>query len=377
MSVLSLRSKKSLARGFRMHMVYGLDFGGCETQMVNLAAEYATRGLQDRILFCSLTKGGMSEKKIEDLGFQVFCLDLMLWEKPFTSLLKLTRFLRHFSILMLITSGSEANLFGGIAGRFARARMIVTEEIGVRTNSRKQRFFIRFAYKIANFNFAVSKLARENLLRQRLVDPRKCIVSYAPLNLIRGNSQSIQYKDDINLLYLGRIHPEKDIELLLSSLSRVFSKGQRNFRLIIVGARSIEEFENLRATAERLQVVNNVEIQYATDQPNEFIDKCHFLVQSSRSEGMGYSVLEAISRNKPIISTNVGIVPEIIDDGIHGFVSKSHRQNDFAKALSRALSMDELKYKRMTENVSRIDLSFVETSKYLDLLDSLDGKLGK
>lgn len=377
MSALRLHPRKSLDQGIRMHMVYGLDFGGCETQMVNLATEYATRGLRDRILFCSLTKGGIAEKKIEDLGLQVFCLDLMLWEKPISSLLKLIRFLRRYSILLLITSGSEANLFGGLAGRLARARLIVTEEIGVRANSRKQRLFIRLAYRIANFNFAVSKLARENLLRQKLVDPKKCIVSYAPLNLMREGYKSIPYEGDIKFLYLGRIHPEKDIELLVSSFSRVFSEGQSNFKLLIVGARNSEEFDFLQAMAKKLHLSNNVEIQYATDQPNEFIDKCHFLVQSSRSEGMGYSVLEAISRNKPIISTNVGIVPEIIEDGIHGFVSKSHKQNDYALVLSRALSIDAKKYEEMTERVSRIDLSFVETSKYLDLLDSLNGKFTK
>jgi glycosyltransferase involved in cell wall biosynthesis len=345
--------------------------------MVNLATEYATRELQDKILFCSLTKGGIAEKKIRDLGFQVSCLDLILWEKPLTSLLKLIRFLGHYSILMLITSGSEANLFGGIAGKLARARLIVTEEIGVRTNSRKQRIFIRIAYRIANFNFAVSKLARENLLHQRLVDPKKCIVSYAPLNLVRGDYKSVPFGDDVRLLYLGRIHPEKDIELLLSSLFHVFAAGQKNFKLIIVGARNSEEYNFLQSIVEKLQLESRVEIQYATSQPREFIDKCHFLVQSSRSEGMGYSVLEAISRNKPVISTDVGIVPEIIVDGIHGFVSKSHEQNSFVEVLSKALSIDAAKYMEMTESVSRIDLSFVETSTYLDLLDSLNGKLNR
>jgi len=377
MSAFRLRGKKSHDQGIRMHLVYGLDFGGCETQMVNLAIEYAIRGRGDGILFCSLTGGGIAETKIKNLGFQVICLNLSLWEKPFTSLIRLIHFFRHYSILMLITSGSDANLFGGIAGRLAGARVVVTEEIGVRANSRIQRCFIRFGYKNANFNFAVSNLARENLLRQRLVDPKKCVVSYAPLNLIRENCKSVPYEGDIRLLYLGRIHPEKNLELLLDSLSQVLSKGQKNFRLVIVGARSAEEFNFLRAISEKLQISNNVEIQYVTDKSNEFIDECHFLVQSSRSEGMGYSVLEAISRNKPVISTDVGIVPEIIVDGVHGFVSKSHKQNDFVKVLSSALSIDSIKYQEMIENVSRIDLSFVATSKYLDRLDSLSGKLAK
>lgn len=373
LSAVQAHLGKAFASGVRIHMVYGLDFGGCETQMVNLASEYATRGLQDRILFCSITKGGIAEKKIRDLGFQVVCLNLAVWEKPVTSLLNLIRFLSRFSINMLITSGSEANLFGGIAGRIARARLIVTEEIGVRTNSRKQRFFIRLAYRIANFNFAVSELARDNLLRQKLVNRNKCFVSYAPLDLVRGKQNPTRYESEVKLLYLGRIHAEKNLELLLSSLSEILIAGQKNFHLTIVGARNLEEFDFLKRITERLHLEDKVNIEYATSEPYEFIDKCHFLVQSSRSEGMGFSVLEAVSRNKPIISTNVGIVPEIIVDGVHGFVSKSHQQESFVEVLSKALSIDPGAYISMTQNVSRIDLSFVETSTYLALVDSLDG----
>jgi glycosyltransferase involved in cell wall biosynthesis len=377
MRVIDPQKQKSLTSIARVHISYGLDFGGCETQMVNLATEYELRGLKGKVVFCSLTKGGISERRIMDLGFEVFCLELKIWEKPLTALIKLSRFLRQYEIPMLVTTGSEANLFGSLAGRFAHAQLIVTEEIGVRSNTRKQRFFIRFAYKIANFNFAVSKLARENLLRQRLVDPMKCIVSYAPLNLVRREYKTIDFGGNFVLLYLGRIHPEKDFNLMLSSLSQIRQAGQSNFRLMIVGARNFEEHQFLEESVKSLDLASKVSIHGATGQPNEYIDKCHFLVQSSLSEGMGFSVLEAICRNKPIVSTNVGIVPEIIVNGSHGFVSKTHEVNSFAAALSQALSIDEVKYTKMVENVSRIDLSFVATPKYIDLLDSLEGETNK
>ena len=51
--------------------------------------------------------------------------------------------------------------------------------------------------------------------------------------------------------------------------------------------------------------------------------------------------------------------------------------NSFAAALSQALSIDKVRYTKMVENVSRIDLSFVATPKYIDLLDSLEGETNK
>ena len=375
MRVLRPQKRDSSSSIFRIHMSYGLDFGGCETQMVNLATEYALRGLQSNILFCSLTKGGIAEKRILDLGFQVVCLDLTIWDQPLISLFKIMRFLRRYSLSMLITTGSEANLFGGIAGKFADIHLVVTEEIGVRENSRKQRVFIRFAYRMANFNFAVSMQARDNLLSQGLVDPQKCIVSYAPLNLVKGEYKTLQFNGEVELLYLGRIHPEKDFNLLFSSLSKVLLDGQENFRLTIVGARTPKEHDYLKTSIKNLGLESKTEIHHATNNPNEFIDNCHFLIQSSLSEGMGFSVLEAICRNKPIISTNVGIVPELIVSGVHGFVSKTHEVNSYVEALSHALSINEIEYTVMVESVSRIDLSFVDTSKYLGLLDSLGSKV--
>lgn len=377
MRVLRPQKRDSLSSIFRIHMSYGLDFGGCETQMVNLATEYALRGLQSKILFCSLTKGGIAEKRILDLGFQVVCLDLTIWDQPLISLFKITRFLRRYSLSMLITTGSEANLFGGIASKFADIHLVVTEEIGVRINSRKQRIFIRFAYKMANYNFAVSKLARDNLLQQGLVSPQKCLVSYAPLNLAKGEYKTLPLSREVELLYLGRIHPEKDFILLFSSLSKVLLDGQENFRLTIVGARTPEEHDYLKTSIKDFGLEGKTVIHHATNNPNVFIDNCHFLIQSSLSEGMGFSVLEAICRNKPIISTNVGIVPEIIVNGIHGFVSKTHEMNSYVEALSHALSIKKIEYKVMTESVSRIDLSFAKTSKYLELLDSLGSKVVK
>ena len=92
---------------------------------------------------------------------------------------------------------------------------------------------------------------------------------------------------------------------------------------------------------------------------------------------MGFSVLEAVCRNKPVVSTNVGIVPEIIVNGVHGFVSKTHEMNSYVEALSHALRIKKPEYKVMTESVNMVDLSFAKTSKYLELLDSLGSNVVK
>ena len=360
--------------GMRLHLTYGLNIGGCETQMFNLAKEYAKRGLQEKVIFCSFSQPGIAAKKIEELGFQVYCLSLNIWEKPLRSFLSIIKFLKKKNIELLITTGLEANVFGCLAAKAAHISQIVTEEIGIYNYSVKQRLVLRLSLRLADYNFAVSNIVLQNLLDQKLIRKEKSYVSYAPLDLKRKSTKLLSLDGDVNLLYLGRIHPEKNLELLISSLGEVREKNCENFRLEIVGIQSSEERRLVEKLVQLHKLDKFVTIFDATSNTEQHIDRCNFLVQSSRTEGMGFSVLEAMSRGRPVISTNVGIVPEIIDPGINGLISKSQSQSDYLSALFTAILMGQGEYEAMVNRVLETSLSFVETSTYLDSIDSLGRK---
>lgn len=361
--------------GLRLHLTYGLNIGGCETQMFNLAKEYAKKGLQEKVIFCCFIQPGIAAKKIDQLGFQVYCLSVNIWEKPLRSFLSTIRFLKKKNIELIITTGLEANIFGCLAAKVASVSQIVTEEIGIYNYSIKQRIILRLSLRLADYNFGVSKIVLQNLLDQKLIRKEKGFVSYAPLNLKRKSTKLLSLDGDVKLLYLGRIHPEKNLELLISSLGEVRDKNCENFRLEIVGIQNSEERRLVEKLVQLHKLDKFVTIFDATSNTEQHIDRCNFLVQSSRTEGMGFSVLEAMSRGRPVISTNVGIVPEIIDPGINGLISKSQSQSDYRSALLTAILMGQGEYEAMVKRVLETSLSFVETSTYLDLIESLGRKI--
>jgi glycosyltransferase involved in cell wall biosynthesis len=66
-------------------------------------------------------------------------------------------------------------------------------------------------------------------------------------------------------------------------------------------------------------------------------------VQPSHHEGMPISLLEALAYGLPIVATNVGAVPEVVRDGVHGRVVPPHRPELLAVAMGELARRGELR----------------------------------
>jgi glycosyltransferase involved in cell wall biosynthesis len=58
---------------------------------------------------------------------------------------------------------------------------------------------------------------------------------------------------------------------------------------------------------------------------------------SSFSEGTSMTLLEAMSLSKPCVVTDVGGNPEVISDGVNGFVTPNNDKTSFANGITKAL----------------------------------------
>lgn len=66
-------------------------------------------------------------------------------------------------------------------------------------------------------------------------------------------------------------------------------------------------------------------------------------VQPSHHEGMPISLLEALAYGLPIVATNVGAVPEVVRDGVHGRLVPPHRSDLLAAAMGEMARRGELR----------------------------------
>lgn len=129
------------------------------------------------------------------------------------------------------------------------------------------------------------------------------------------------YDDDsgTKLLFVGRLSKEKGVELLIQALANT-----PDVKLSIVGD-GIER-DKLKKLTEELNLENRVEflgnVKWGTDLFS-VVKNSDCLVLPSYSEGLPLVLVEAMSFGVPVIATDVGGIPEIVDDGVNGFLCKS------------------------------------------------------
>ncbi len=115
----------------------------------------------------------------------------------------------------------------------------------------------------------------------------------------------------------ARFHPVKDIATALRAVA-LLRETHPNLYLVLGG--DGEEAENLRILARELKIEDRVIFAGWIDDMDSFLNAVDISVISSVSEGFPYSILESIRARCTMVSTKVGAMPEIIDDGENGLL---------------------------------------------------------
>ena len=138
------------------------------------------------------------------------------------------------------------------------------------------------------------------------------------------------------VFFSSRIAPEKDGETLLAAVRELRGQGRDVWLLHRSGG-----FRALRSYAERYGVADRVIATDAahplTELPGDYqaADLC---VQASREEGLGFSPLEALAGETPVVATAVGGLAETIVDGETGWSYPVGDAAALARAIAQALS---------------------------------------
>ncbi|MBD1811233.1 glycosyltransferase family 4 protein [Microcoleus vaginatus DQ-U2] len=84
------------------------------------------------------------------------------------------------------------------------------------------------------------------------------------------------------------------------------------------------------------------------DQLKEFSSKCDAWLFSSRSEGFGLPILEAMACGTPVIGTPAGATPELLGGG-GGILVKPEDPEDMAKAIEQICQLSDAEWRAMSE----------------------------
>ncbi len=91
----------------------------------------------------------------------------------------------------------------------------------------------------------------------------------------------------------------------------------------------------------------------------------------SINEGFGLSVVEAMSNKLLAIATRVGGVPEIIEEGISGYMANPEDENSIAHVIDRILNLNEEEKKVIINNAYLNFKSIFSLEKMISNYESL------
>ena len=183
--------------------------------------------------------------------------------------------------------------------------------------------------------------------------------------------------DDIVILSVGRLYARKGLFTLIESIPQV-AKRFPNARFVISGKGQSNEMNKLIAHAERLGVRDN--IVFTGYFPDKKLPKLYqtadIFAFSTFYEHHPFAVLEALSSQLPVVTTNVGGIPETITNGKNGFMCQPFDANEFSERITFLLehpeAAKEMAFQARKTIVERFDWRLV-VQKVLKVYDEALG----
>ncbi len=129
---------------------------------------------------------------------------------------------------------------------------------------------------------------------------------------------------------IGRLAPEKGFGQLIAAFKTVVEED-RAARLLIFGEGS--ERPALEAQIQSLDLGGNVSLPGFRAGAADYLPHFNLFVLPSLTEGLPLSVLEAMLAAVPVLSTRVGAVPELLEEGLAGFLVDSADAGCLASAV--------------------------------------------
>lgn len=173
-------------------------------------------------------------------------------------------------------------------------------------------------------------------------------VIYNPLTLKPGNKSQGNSK---RFLTIGRFTPlHKGIDLLIEAF-HIFAQKNHDWQLDIVGGG--EQKETFLKIINRYQLEDRITIHPFTNKIQDFYSNAQVYVLSSRWEGMPLVLVEAMSHGLPIITSDLPVCQEILDD--FGMYFPNSNIEGLAQRLEDATHID---WKSKSEEAIKIAQRF-------------------
>lgn len=358
-----------------LFVIHSFGLGGAErlvSQMIPILKESYEVGV------CCLDFKGQLWEELELPGVTLFCVD----RKPgvrIKTFLNLANVIQKFAP-DIIHAHQYTPWFYSTVGAIltrSRARIIFTEHGRFYPDvvSAKRRFVNRFLIRKTKFVTAVSSATKEGLVKNEALPEKRVTVLYngfLPRPFEAANLLSeLGLQEGMQILgFVGSLKPVKNPLILVEALKKLLDARQ-NVALVFVGEGPLRE--DILNRAEELNVSKQVFLLGIKRPAEPYIRAFDVFALPSWSEGTSLALLEAMDAEIPVVVSDGGGSPEVVEGGLSGVVVRRNDVDELVKGVSQLLAKSPAVISMISQAKQRVreEYSFDRMMKrYLELYEA-------
>jgi glycosyltransferase involved in cell wall biosynthesis len=310
------------------HVSLGLDVGGQERLLIEFARHCDRTRFE--LTFISMTGRGRLGQALEELGWPVLALESPPGFRP-RIVLRLARLFREHGFDVVHTHDDKPLLYGAPAAKLARVRRLIhTHHHGhLPYMTARQRRLVAWVGRLPDVFVCVSKNSALHLEETGIPASRLTTI-WNGIDLERYPYQGPQAGGPA--VTVARLSAEKDIANLLQAAALVV-KEIPDFRLEVAGDGPLRD--DLQQLSAALHLEQHVRFLGEVGDIPTLLGRARLFVLPSQTEGISLTILEAMARGLPVVTTAVGGNPEVVVDGRTGILVPAKNPVDLAGAICR------------------------------------------
>lgn len=148
----------------------------------------------------------------------------------------------------------------------------------------------------------------------------------------------------IKILFFSNKFRSKGVFILVEVLSKLKSEGF-DFELIFIGGSAgLEVDQELESQIEKENLANNVRLLGGiyTDEKYDYFKEADIFIHPTLNDALPLVLLDAMQFGLPVVSSNIGAIPEIIENNKNGFLTDPGDVDDIVDCLKRFFLNKEL-----------------------------------
>ena len=185
---------------------------------------------------------------------------------------------------------------------------------------------------------AITELIQSSVCNLYKLDKKNVPVVYNGIDLDKCIEKK-NYSGSNKILHVGRFFEQKNHIFLIQIFDKLKSKYS-DLELYLVGEGKLKN-----NVIEYVKEHNIKNVKFLGSLPDSYsiMNKCDIFLLPSKWEGMPMTIIEAMGTGLPVVASNVGGIPNMIDNEINGFIAND--LDDFVLVISKLIENLHLREK--------------------------------